>query len=132
MNHVPFAPSVVQEVVTLMVPTPGIEECRYYFLVQKLLELRIRCIMTEVTFEDCSQSLIQLYITPPPHYSTAKKVTAFIESEAKELSASFKLYEKNKFVQDAFNTLVPYKGMMFSISNITLAGIQLIIDLRKD
>ena len=132
MNTVPFAPSVAQEVVTLLVPTPGIEECRYYHLVQKLLELRIRSIMTGVNFEDCSKSLIQMFITTPPHYTTAKKVAEFIESEAKELSAAFKLFEQNKYVQDAFNTLVPYKGMMFQIANTTLTGIQLIIDLRKD
>lgn len=132
MTNIPFAPSVTQEVVTLTIPTPGIEECRYYHLVQKLLELRVRSIMTEVTFEDCSQSLIQMYITVPPHYTTAKKVSEFIVSEAKELSAAFKLYEKNKYVQEALAALIPYKGMLFSICSTTLSGIQLIIDLRKD
>lgn len=124
-------PAMQAQVGTLFVPTPGIEECHNYWLVQKMLESRIRSIMTSTPFENPARYLVEVYLTPPPHMSQAKDIQRFYETEAQELYASFANYEQSPSFQDALNTLVPYKGKTFSISSVTTVGLQLIIDLGE-
>lgn len=127
----PVFPCMQPKVGTLFIPTPGIEQMRNYYLVQKLLEHRIRSIMTQTPFEDISRKLVEGYITPPAALTKQAEQQKFYEQEAHELYASFATYEQTAAFQEKLQTLVPYKGKTFSISSITSVGLQLIIDLGE-
>lgn len=126
-----IAPSMKPEYGTLFVPTPGIEEVRNYFLVQKLLEHRIRSMMTGIPFDDISRSLVEQFITVPTTNQTPEQVNNFYSMEAQELYAAFAMYEQNPRFQESLQTLVPYKGKPFSINSLTNVGMQLVITLGE-
>lgn len=127
----PVFSSMKPQVGTLFIGTPGIEQMRNYYLVQKMLEHRIRSIMTEIPFEDISRKLVENYIAPPPALTKPNDIQKFYESEAHELYASFATYEQSPDFQASLMTLVPYKGKTFSITGITSVGLQLVIDLGE-
>lgn len=127
----PISPALTREVGTLFVPTPGIEQLRNYFLVQKLLEHRVRSLMTQVPFDNNARQLVEMYLSPPPAMTSQNDIQKFYEQEAHELYASFATYEQSPKFQESLQILVPYKGKNFSISSITSVGIQLIIDLGE-
>ena len=125
----PVFPSVQPEVGTLFIQTPGIEQVRNYYLVQKLLEQRVRSIMTEIPFENTSLVLVRQYLSPPPNFTKPEQVQNFYEMEAHELYSNFAAYEQSPSFQESLHLLVPYKGKPFSVSSITTVGLQMIIDL---
>lgn len=127
----PIAPSVKPEYGTLFVPTPGIEEVRNYFLVQKLLEHRIRSMMTGIPFDDISRRLVEQYLTPPVTSQTQDQLNNFYSLEAQELYNSFAMYEQSPRFQESLATLIPYKGKPFSINGLTNMGMQLVITLNN-
>ena len=127
----PVFPCMQPKVGTLFIGTPGIQELRNYYLVQKLLEHRIRSILTEIPFENISRKLVMDYIAPPPALTNQDDIQKFYSDEAQELFAGFATYEQTPAFQSALETLVPYKGKTFSISSITTVGLQLIIDLGE-
>jgi hypothetical protein len=116
---------------TLFIPTPGIEECHNYWLVQKLLDGRVRSIMTSTPFENNARQLVEYYLTPPPHLTKPADIQRFYEMEAQELYGSFANYEQSPGFQEALKTLIPYKGKTFSINSITTVGLSMIIDLDE-
>lgn len=127
----PIASSMKPEYGTLFIGTPGIEELRNYFLVQKLLEHRVRSMLTGIPFDDISRQLVMQYITIPSTHQTPEQVEAFYSLEAQELSAAFAMYEQTPRFQESLQTLIPYKGKPFSINGLTNMGMQLIITLNN-
>lgn len=127
----PVFPCMKPQVGTLFIGTPGIEQLRNYYLVQKLLEHRVRSIMTQTPFENIARKLVEGYIAPPAALTKQNDIQKFYEQEAQELYAGFAEYEQSSAFQDSLMTLVPYKGKTFSISSITSVGLQLIIDLGE-
>lgn len=116
-----------QEVRALFVNTPGIEECENYWVVQRLIEHRIRCIMTGTEFSDISKDLVLQFLTPPEDAITPEALNHFVLVEAERLLNTFNLYEQLPDYQDALSALKPYEGKSFSISSITMTGLQILI-----
>ncbi|MNG46907.1 hypothetical protein D3C79_47710 [compost metagenome] len=127
----PIARSIIPEYGTLFIATPGIEELRNYFLVQKLLEHRVRSMMTGIPFDNIARTLVEQYITPPITMQTVDQLNNFYSLEAQELYNSFAMYEQTPKFQEALHTLVPYKGKPFTINGLTNMGLQLIITLSE-
>lgn len=113
----------------LFIPTPGIIECKNYFVVQKLIEHRVRSILTESGFSDISKELVLHFLTPPEKATNPEKLNKFVDYEAQELLNTFNLYEQTPDYQTAIEGLIPHKGKTFSIVSITNNGLQVLINV---
>lgn len=116
-----------QEVRALFVNTPGIEECENYWVVQRLIEHRIRCVMTGSEFSDISRDLVLKFLTAPDDADTPEKMNHFLTVEAERLLNTFNLYEQLPDYQTAIEALKPFAGLSFSITSITMTGFQILI-----
>jgi len=113
------------------IPTPGIENCRHYTIMQQLVVGRVRSIMTNEPFLDDVGPMIQQYLEVPPALQTAEEVKKYIDSEAKEVKAAFKKFEETTpGYADAIALLKPYCGRSFSINSISLGGVRILIEVE--
>ena len=113
------------------IPTPGIEKCSNYYLVQQLILQRIRCTLTGDKFVDTSYELAQKYLLPPPTCQTQEQVHKYLLNEARMIPAAFKLYEQTPDYIEAIKLLRTYEGSTFTIVNVTLGGIIVLIEVGK-
>ena len=124
INHAYDQPGSVG---THFVPTPGVEECSNYWLVLKMLEQRIRNLMTEEGFQDISRQLVYQFLTPPNNIDTPAQVEKWLDERATELYSAYATYEASPTFLEGLQVLVPYKGKQFSISSTTSKGIMVLI-----
>lgn len=115
---------------TMFFPTVDIEKCSNYYLVQRMILQRIRSVLTGEPFVDISVDLANQYLSVPPHYQTPKDVERYILSEAKMISSAFHQYEKNPEYDANIKLLRTYEGRTFSIVNVTMSGIIIIIEVE--
>lgn len=112
----------------VFINTPGIEECANYMIIQRLIEHRIRSVLTDSAFSDITRQLVIQFMTPPDKADTPELVEEFVALEAASLLNTFNLYEKLASYQDNIQALKHYVGKQFSITSITFTGIQVIIN----
>lgn len=113
------------------IPTPGIENCRHYTIMQQLVVGRVRSIMTDEPFLEELGPLIYQYLEVPPALETAEEIGKYVDSEAKEIKAAFKKFEETTpGYLDAINLLKPYHGRAFSINSVTLSGVRILIEVE--
>lgn len=115
---------------SMFFPTTGIEKCSNYYLVQRLIIQRIKSVLTGETFKDISFDLVNQYLTVPPHYQTPKDVERYLLSEAKMVSSAFNQYEKTPGYEENIKLLRTYEGKTFSIVNVTMSGIMILIEVE--
>lgn len=118
-----------QEINALFIHTPGIEECPNYIIIQRLIEHRIRCVMTGNEFSDITKDLVLRFMTAPDDVITPEQLSDFIQVEAERVLATFKLYEKLPSYEEAILALKHHQGKTFSITSITLTGFQILINV---
>jgi len=119
---------------SLFIPTPGIENCSHYYIVQKLIQERIRSIMMETPFKDDIFDLVKKYLVLP-HTINAddeKMVKSFYEEVGKAVIEAFEKFEsETPTYRDAILLLKDHVGKTFSIFSMTLTGIHMTIETDK-
>ena len=113
---------------SMFFPTTGIEKCSNYYLVQRLILQRIRSVLTGEEFKDTSYDLAAQYLTVPAHYQTPKDIERYLLSEAKMIASAFHQYEKTPGYEENIKLLRTYEGKTFSIVNVTMSGIIILIE----
>jgi hypothetical protein len=112
------------------IPTPGIEQLPHYFIIQKLIEERIRSILQGDSFMDKSHFLVGHYTTIPTNLTTPEQVTSYTNEMAKTVLDTFKEFEKNPEYHDAILQLKPYENTMFQIISTTYVGVQVMLKIE--
>lgn len=113
---------------SLFIPTPGIEQCRNYIIIQRLIQERIRSVMMGDPFVDKSHFYASQFLEVPVAYQTQEDIGKFLKSEAKELLAAFKKYEETPEYKEAISLLKEQEGASFNIANTTLSGMVVILE----
>lgn len=116
---------------SLFIPTPDIEGYPNYYLVQLLARERVRCLLSEESFTNISEFLVEKYLEPPAHFVSLKDIKDFILEKGKEVLASFNEFEQNAVYKQAIETLIPYKGFKFEFRGVTLSGIMLMVETEE-
>jgi hypothetical protein len=109
------------------IPTPGIDQLPHYYVIQKLIEERIRSILQGDSFVDKSHFLVANYLETPTTFTTPEQVNKHNAEMAKTILATFKEYEKTPEYHDAIIQLKPYENTMFQIISTTYVGIQVLL-----
>jgi hypothetical protein len=113
---------------SLFIPTPGIEQCRNYVIIQRLVQERIRSVMMGDSFVDKSHFLASQFLEVPVQYQTQEDIGKYLKSEAKELLAAFKKYEETPAYKEAIGLLKEQEGASFNITNTTLSGMVVVLE----
>lgn len=116
-----------EQIISCFIATPGIEECSNYIIIQRLIEHRIRCVLMGSEFSDISRDLVLKFMTPPDDCITAEQMNKFVDIEAMNVLATFKLYEQLPSYQEAIEALKQHAGKQFTITSMTMTGIQILI-----
>ena len=113
---------------SVMVPTPGIEECRNYVIVQRLIQERIRSTILKEPFVDLAAMLVSRFIEVPPALVKQDEIERFIKSEAKEVMAVFHKYEENPAYAEAIMLMKDISLCTFNIVSVTFTGMLVLIE----
>lgn len=113
---------------SLFIPTPGIEQCRNYVIIQRLVQERIRSVMMGDPFVDKSHFLASQFLEVPVKYQTQEEVGKYLKSEAKELLAAFNKYEETPEYKEAIGLLREQEGASFNIASTTLSGMVVLLE----
>lgn len=116
---------------SLFVPTPEVEQYTNYYLVQLLAKERIRCIMEDDKFNDISSSLVERYLEIPPKLTRQEDIQKYCKSEGKIILQAFERFEKTPLYAEAIKNLKPYVHNKFEITNVTAAGIVVLIEVPE-
>jgi hypothetical protein len=116
---------------SLFVPTPEVEQYSNYYLVQLLAKERIRCIMEGDQFNDISGALVERYLEIPPKLVRQEDIQKYCKSEGKVILQSFERFEKTPLYAEAIQNLKPYANNKFEITNVTAAGIVVLIEVPE-
>jgi hypothetical protein len=117
---------------TEFVKTPGIETCRNYHLVQRLIQERIRSVLMGDPFVDQSQFLAAQFLEAPAAIISPDEMRKHFQQEGKEVLAAFHQYEKNPEYAESIRLLKQYEGKIFNITNTTMSGIMVVIDTEEN
>lgn len=119
-----------REVKSQNVRTPDIEKLRHSFILRQLVVERIRCLLDDVTFNDAPYSLIEKFLTVPPHHKDQESIDRYVKSESLEIMAAFKKYEEAhpSYMED-LKALTPYKGHRWHLYSATSAGVLITIEV---
>lgn len=109
------------------IPTPGIDQLPHYYVIQKLIEERIRSILQGDNFVDKSHFLVANYLTVPTNLTTPEQVNKYNAEMSKTILASFNEFEKTPEYHDAILQLKPYENTMFQITSTTYVGVQVLL-----
>jgi hypothetical protein len=112
------------------IPTPGIEQLPHNYVIQKLIEERIRSILQGDNFVDKSHFLVSQYIEVPTTFTTPEQVNKHNAEMAKTILQSFKEYEQTPEYHDAIMQLKPYENAMFQIVSTTYVGVQVMLRIE--
>jgi len=113
------------------IPTPGIDQLPHYYIIQKLIEERIRAILQGDSFVDKSQFLVANYLQVPSNLTTPEQVNKHNGEMAKQIFAAFNEFEKIPEYHDAILQLKPYENAMFQIVSTTYVGIQVMLTIEE-
>lgn len=112
------------------VRTPDIEKLRHSFVLRQLVVERIRCMLDDVPFNDAPYSLIEKFLTVPPHYKDQEQIDRFVKSESLEIMNAFKKYEEgNAAYQEDLKGLTPYRGHRWHLHSATSSGVLITIEV---
>jgi hypothetical protein len=109
------------------IPTPGIEQLPHFYVIQKLIEERIRSILQNDSFVDKSHFLVSQYIEVPTTFTTPEQVGKYVNEMSKTILQTFNEYEKTPEYHDAIMQLKPYENTMFQITSTTYVGVQVLL-----
>jgi hypothetical protein len=112
------------------IPTPGIEQLPHNYVIQKLIEERIRSILQGDSFVDKSHFLVAQYLEVPSNLTTPEQVNKHNQEMAKTILKSFHEMEKNPEYHDAILQLKPYENSMFQIVSTTYVGVQVMLRIE--
>lgn len=111
------------------IPTPGITEVSNYYLVQLMMQDRVRAIITGDVFVDNSQLYVHKYLNIPTTLETAAQIDKWVKQEAKSVSAAFHKYEETSIYKDALMAIKQMEGHSFQIVDTTNSGIMVLIEV---
>lgn len=112
------------------IPTPGIDQLPHHYVIQKLIEERIRSILQGDSFVDKSHFLVSQYIEVPHNFTTPEQVNKHNNEMAKTILKTFHEFEKTPEYHDAIMQLKPYENAMFQIVSTTYVGIQVMLRIE--
>lgn len=109
------------------IPTPGIDQLPHYYIIQKLIEERIRSILQGDSFVDKTHFLVGQFITVPTNLTTPEQVNKYNAEMVKTILDTFNEFEKTPEYHDAILQLKPYENTMFQITSTTYVGVQVLL-----